>query len=146
LRILLGGIILALLALQIARQRFGWETSSDRRWVVSVTGLLAGFGTTVGNAAGPVMSIYLIGQKLDKQEFLGTAAWFFFLVNLSKIPLYTAFEMITPQTLTLDAALVPVVVLGALIGIYIAQRIPQQLFNLLVLVLAGIAAVRLIIT
>jgi hypothetical protein len=82
---------------------------------------------------------------LEKQEFLGTAGWFFFLVNSSKIPLYTALGMITSQTLRLDALLVPVVVLGALLGVLVARHIPQRAFNLLVLLLAGLAALRLVL-
>jgi hypothetical protein len=90
------------------------------------------------------MSIFLVSQRLDKHEFLGTAAWFFFLVNFSKVPLFVALGMITPQTLRLDALLVPVVVLGALIGVLVVRRIPQRVFNVLVLVLAGLAALRLV--
>ena len=144
LRILLGAIILALLGIQVSRQWFGWRPLPDRRWLVGTTGLLTGFGTTVGNAAGPVMSIFLVSQRLDKHEILGTAAWFFFLVNFSKIPLFVALGMITPQTLRLDAMLVPIVVFGALIGVLVVRRIPQRAFNFLVLVLAGLAALRLV--
>ncbi len=144
-RVLLGVIILILLGLQIARQRSAWQPLTNRRWLVGTTGLLAGFGTTVGNAAGPVMSIYLIGQRLEKQEFLGTAAWFFFLVNASKIPGFFALGMITPRTLRLDALLVPVVVIGAVTGVLVVKRIPQALFNTLVLLLAAIAALRLVL-
>jgi uncharacterized protein len=91
------------------------------------------------------MSIYLVSQRLDKQEFLGTAGWFFFLVNSSKIPLYVALGMITPRHLHLDAMLVPVVVLGALLGVLVARRIPQKVFNVLVLLLAALAALRLVL-
>ena len=99
----------------------------------------------MGNAAGPVMSIYLVSQRLDKQEFLGTSAWFFFLVNLSKLPLFYGLSMITPQTLQFDLVLLPVVVGGALAGAWLLRHIPQRLFNTLVLLLAGVAAVRLLV-
>ena len=144
LRVLIGAIILGLLGLQIARQRFGWEKMPDRRWFITTTGVLAGFGTAVGNAAGPVMSIYLISKRMDKQEFLGTAAWFFFIVNLSKIPFFLGLGMITPATLSLDALLVPVVVVGAIVGVLVLKRIPQAVFNAIVLSLAGVAAVRMV--
>jgi len=144
LRRLLGAIVLGLLGIQLARQWLGWQPLPDRRWLVGGTGLLAGFGTTVGNAAGPVMSIYLVGQKLGKQEFLGTAAWFFFVVNLSKIPGFVLLGMITPRTLTFDLLVAPVVMIGALIGVSVLKRLPQGVFNALVLCLAGVAAVRLL--
>lgn len=144
LRLLLGLIVLALLALQIARQRFKWDRIPSSRWFVALTGCLAGFGTTVGNAAGPVMSIYLISKKMDKFEFLGTSAWFFFLVNASKIPWFLLLDMITVRTLCFDAKLVPIVVVGAIVGAIFLQRIPQHIFNALVLLLAGIAGLRLV--
>jgi uncharacterized membrane protein YfcA len=144
LRILIGAIILSLLCLQIARRRFGWEKMPDRWWFVSGTGILAGFGTTVGNAAGPVMSIYLISKHLDKQEFMGTVAWFFFIVNVSKIPFFAALGMITPATLALDALLVPIVVCSAILGAVVLKRIPQSVFNVLVLALAGLAGLRMV--
>ncbi len=145
LRVLIGGIILGLLALQIAQQRFGWDKMPDRRWFIATTGVLAGFGTAVGNAAGPVMSIYLISKRLDKHEFLGTAAWFFFIVNLSKIPFFLSLDMITPSTLQLDAMLVPVVVVGAIVGVLVLKRIPQAVFNTIVLSLAALAALRMVL-
>lgn len=146
LRVLIGGITLGLLALQLAQQRFGWKNMPDRRWFIATTGVLAGFGTAVGNAAGPVMSIYLISKRLDKHEFLGTAAWFFFIVNLSKIPFFLSLDMITPTTLQLDAMLVPVVVVGAIVGVLVLKRIPQAVFNTIVLSLAALAALRMLLS
>ena len=83
-KLVLGWIVLALLGLEVGRQRFGWTGMPGRWWFVAVAGLLAGFGTTVGNAAGPVMSVYLISRGLPKEQFMGTWAWFFLIVNLAK--------------------------------------------------------------
>lgn len=143
-RVLLGAIVLLLLAVHVYRQRTPGSPRLDRRWLVGVTGLLAGFGTTVGNAAGPVMGIFLVGQRLEKHEFLGTSAWFFLLVNLSKVPFYIVLGMITPATLKLDAVLAPLAILGALAGARLLRWIPQRMFNTLVLLLAGLAALRMI--
>lgn len=145
LRVLIGAIVLVLLALQIARWRFGWEKMPDRWWFIATTGVLAGFGTTVGNAAGPVMSIYMVSKRLDKHEFLGTAAWFFFIVNLIKVPLYLSRGMITPTTFGFSMMLVPVMAIGAFAGLMLVKRLPQSAFNAIVLVLAGMAAVRLVL-
>ena len=144
LRTVIGVIIILLLLLEIARKHWGWERMPDRGWFVGTTGGLAGFGTTVGNAAGPVMSIYLVSSQLDKYEFLGTAAWFFFFVNLSKLPVYYSLDMITPATLAFDLKITPAVVVGALIGVTVLKRIPQAVFNVLVLALAGVAALRMV--
>ena len=50
-------------------------------------GIAAGVTTTVANAAGPIMSIYLLAQRLPKEDFIAAGVWFFFLVNLIYIPL-----------------------------------------------------------
>lgn len=144
LRPLLGVLVLFLLVLEVCRRKFGWERLSGRWWFVAVMGVLAGFGTTVGNAAGPVMSIYLISQGVLKEEFIGTAAWFFLIVNLTKLPIYVGGGMITPVTLHFDLWIAPLAALGAFFGVYVLGRIPQKLFDLLALALAGAAAVHLL--
>ncbi len=145
LRPVLGVLVLFLLALEVCRRKFGWQRLAGQWWFVAAMGLLAGFGTTVGNAAGPVMSIYLISQGVLKEEFIGTAAWFFLIVNLTKLPIYAGLGgVITSATLYFDLWIAPLTVLGALLGVFVLRRIPQQLFDVLALALAGLAAVRLI--
>ena len=140
----LGWIVLPLLLLEIARQVAGWTAVPARRWFTALAGLLAGFGTTVGNAAGPVMSVYLISQGLPKERFMGTWAWFFLIANLSKVPIFGALGIITATTLGFDLVVVAMVLVGALVGRRVFLLIPQRLFNALVLVLAAVAALRLI--
>ena len=144
LRVAIGILILGLLLLHIARQRYGLGRLAERWWFTAATGILAGFATTVSNAAGPIMGIYLLGRHMDKHQFLGTSAWFFFVVNASKIPGYAALGMMTGETLRFSLMLMPVVAVGALLGIRVLKRIPQVVFNVLILVLAGVAAVRMI--
>jgi uncharacterized membrane protein YfcA len=145
LRPVLGGLVLGLLALETTRQVLGLRYVPGGRWFVAITGLLAGFSTIVAHAAGPVMTVYLISQGMDKREFVGTAAWFFFLLNLTKVPFYLSEGMVTPVTLHYDLIVAPAVVVGALLGVYLIGRIPQRLFNVLALLLAAAAAVRLIV-
>ena len=143
-RLVLGWMVLMLLVLELCRRRFNWTDVPRRWWFVTTMGVLAGFGTTVGNAAGPVMGIYLISQGLRKEQFMGTAAWFFFIVNTSKLPIYASLGRITPATLQFDLIMIPIVVVAALVGRRLFSIIPQKLFDPLVLGLAGIAALRLV--
>jgi uncharacterized protein len=144
LRPIIGVLVLGMLAIEICRQRFGWEQMPHRWWFAAATGLLAGFTTFVANAAMPVMSIYLVSQDFDKRQFIGTAAWFFLILNVSKVPAYCAMHMLTWQMLPRAAALAPLTILGALFGVYVLSRIPQRFFDALALALAGVAAIRLI--
>jgi hypothetical protein len=145
LRVSIGVLILVLLLVHVIRQRYGFRGLSDRWWLTATTGILAGFATTVSNAAGPVMGIYLVGRHMDKHQFLGTSAWFFFLVNVSKIPGYAVLGMLTADTFQFDLLLMPIVAAGAVLGIRILKRIPQAAFDVLVLALAGVAAVRMVL-
>jgi len=145
LRPVIGWMVLAMLTIEIGRQWFRWEHMPHRWWFIAGTGFLAGLATFVANAAMPIMSIYLVSQDLDKHKFIGTAAWFFAILNLSKVPGYWAMGMLTPAMLPMNLWLAPLVILGALLGVYVLARIPQRFFNLLALLFAGIAAMRLVL-
>lgn len=143
-KLVLGILVIVLMAVEGGRQRFGWTKMPDQWWFIALMGLAAGFGTVVGNAAGPVMGIYLISRGMFKAEFMGTWAWFFMIVNLSKVPLFGSMGMITLDTLAFALVLIPFVILGAMIGKRLFLLIPQRVFDPLVLSLALIAAMRMV--
>ena len=141
----IGGVVLIMVVLELLRQRLGWENVPKQWWFAGAMGFAAGFSTIIAHAAMPVMTIYLLSLGMDKEKFIGTAAWFFFIVNLSKVPAYIAFGMITAETLRFDLYVAPVAILGGLLGVSVLAHIPQKLFNTLALVLAGVAALVLIV-
>ncbi|MEV6420899.1 sulfite exporter TauE/SafE family protein [Streptomyces sp. NPDC051662] len=96
-------------------------------------GVLGGFTTMVANAGGPVMSLYLLSAGFRKLGFLGTSAWFFLIVNTSKLPFSVGLGLVDGPSLLLDAALVLFVFPGALIGKACVDRIDQRLFERLVI-------------
>ncbi|MER8001346.1 sulfite exporter TauE/SafE family protein [Streptomyces sp. NPDC095613] len=96
-------------------------------------GVLGGFTTMVANAGGPVMSLYLLSAGFRKLGFLGTSAWFFLIVNTSKVPFSVGLGLIDARSLLLDAALVLFVIPGALLGKACVDRIDQRLFERLVI-------------
>jgi uncharacterized membrane protein YfcA len=98
-------------------------------------GVSTGFATTVANAAGPVMSLYLLSKRLPKEEFIATGAWFFFFINLTKVPIYVWHGMITPRSLVFDAMMVPAVLCGALTGRWVVGHINPKVFETLVILL-----------
>jgi uncharacterized membrane protein YfcA len=114
-------------------------------------GAAGGFTTFVSNSAGPVMNTYLAGLGLDKHALIGTSAWFYFAVNVAKIPLYLALgawsdggAFFTAEGLAYAAVLVPFVLAGVYGGRAVFHRIPQRLFLGLVLAFAAIGAVELL--
>lgn len=108
-------------------------------------GVLGGFTTMVANAGGPVMSLYLLSAGFRKLGFLGTSAWFFLIVNTSKVPFSVGLGLIDGPSLLLDAVLVLFVVPGALLGRALAHRINQSLFGQLVLAATVVGGVQLLL-
>lgn len=49
-------------------------------------GTLSGITTMLANAAGPLVSLYLLAISLPKPQLIATSAWFFLIINASKIP------------------------------------------------------------
>jgi uncharacterized membrane protein YfcA len=141
----LGGLVLVLVTLELARRRWSWERVPGKWWFAPLTGALAGFATTIGNAAGPIMALYLLNVRLPKRQFMGTAAWYFMIINWLKVPLFVSAKVITSDTLRFDLFAVPMLVVGAIVGVRVLPKIPQALFNVLVLLLAAGAAVHLIL-
>ncbi|MCB0136587.1 MAG: sulfite exporter TauE/SafE family protein, partial [Caldilineaceae bacterium] len=112
--------------------------------LAAVTGVSAGFTTMVANAAGPIMVIYLLAMRLPKYIFMGTAAWYFFILNLFKVPFSYSLGLINANSLPISLALAPVAVAGALTGRVLIRHINQQVFEVLALVLTFVAGLRLL--
>jgi uncharacterized membrane protein YfcA len=95
-------------------------------------GFFAGFATLAGNAGGPVMSIYLAAQNMNKKDFMGTWAVFFFIVNVTKLPLIgglvPGLQMINWDTIMLDIFLLPGLLAGVLIGRRVFMLMPEKYF------------------
>ncbi|MEU9389967.1 sulfite exporter TauE/SafE family protein [Streptomyces sp. NPDC048324] len=108
-------------------------------------GVLGGFTTMVANAGGPVMSMYLLSAGFRKLGFLGTSAFFFLIVNVSKVPFSAGLGLIDGRSLLLDAALAVFVVPGALFGKWAVHRINQKLFEQLVIAATIVGGLQLLL-
>src|ERR1700689_3537709 len=148
-RIMIGVIIVSLCVLGYWRRILSaptQETPGSWHWAVAAAlGITAGFITLVANAAGPLMAIYLIAMRLPKMEYVGTAAVFFMLLNLFKVPFMVDLGLITTQSFGFNLALAPAVLLGALAGRWLLVRVNQTLFEQLVLLLSAIGGILLIL-
>jgi len=144
---LIGGIILAMVALQVWRQRQADRIAAGiphTWWFGAVMGMLAGFNTMVANAAGPITVLYFLALGLPKLVFIGTGAWFYMLVNAFKVPFSIRLGLINGQSLVLDAVLLVPMIPGALLGPVILKQLNQRAFENMALVLTVIAAARLL--
>ena len=144
---IVGVITLVILAVNFWRSRRAatQDAPPSRIWFAALFGLAGGFATMIANAAGAIMLVYLISMRLPKDEFIGTSAWYFFALNVFKIPFSLALGFITAPSLGLNLRLAPLVAVGAVAGYFLARRIPQSVFNIVVQILAAASAVFLIL-
>ena len=144
--VIIGVIVLAMLCINYLRTKSGTENVPvpTQWWFAVGIGLLAGVATMMANAAGPIMIIYLVAMRLAKVEFVGTAAWFFFVINLVKVPFSANLQLMTAESVKLDLVMLPFVAGGALAGIVVLKVIPQKVFVAVVQILAAAAAVKLL--
>jgi uncharacterized membrane protein YfcA len=147
-RTMIGVIIVSLCVLGYWRRYLTVQTDATepKHWsVAAAIGIVAGFITLIANAAGPLMAIYLVAMRLPKMQFVGTAAVFFMVLNLFKVPFMVKLGLITAQSFEFNLMLAPAVLLGAFAGRWLLIRINQQLFEKLVLGFSAIAGILLIV-
>jgi uncharacterized membrane protein YfcA len=141
LRPVIGGIVFLMLVAYLVRR--ARRNATDIRPHPAIYGTAAGFATTVANAAGPVMNLYLLSKRLPKEEFIATGAWFFFVINLAKIPIYAWHGLFSRTSLTFDLLVVPAVVVGAVLGLKIVSRMRSDVFEWLVIALTAVSTLLL---
>ena len=109
-----------------------------------VAGIAAGFTSTIAHAAGPIVSLYLFSQNLGKTLFVGTVAWTFTLINLTKLPFYVGVGLIRRDVLVFDLFLVWLIPIGSYLGKWMHHRVSESAFNRVILVLTLIAGIQLV--
>ena len=162
--VIVGWPLLEVIDKDVARPVIGWLTiglltfklllDAQRETFLALTahkffawgmGFVAGVVTMLANAAGPVMTVYLLSQRLEKKEWLGVFSRFFLFINVFKVPFSRQLGIITGPSLVTNLLLLPVVILGILLGWQILKRIPQKPFERLIFGLTLFAAVWLVL-
>jgi uncharacterized protein len=127
-------------------KRKGTQLFPDKWWFAASMGVLGGFATMIGNVAGPVFAIYLLAMHLPKNNFIGTSAWFFMIINFTKFPLqFFVWNNIKPETLIVDLVTLPAIALGAFVGFKVVKIIPEHIYRVFVIVITAISAFLLLI-
>ena len=159
-RRLIGVILLLLVAITLIQRRSTSRRASDDETQEATTtlatpttsgrlsrlvyGSLAGFTTMVANAGGPVTSMYFLACRYPVKAFLGTTAWFFFLVNLVKLPFSISAGLVNTTTMSLTVICAPIVIVSALAGRRLAERMDQRVFEPIIIVLTIVSALPLL--
>lgn len=159
-KLTVGILASSILLFEFIRHKMGWTKIATNRPFRWGCGILAGATTILGNAAGAVSAAYFSSQGLDKKSFMGTNAVFFFLVNVSKIPLMLAatqiklrmgFEedaaqVMNGSTFLLTAIFLVPVVVGGYAGRKIYRAIPEKIFVPFILTLNFVTAIYIVVS
>jgi uncharacterized membrane protein YfcA len=140
----MGILVIILIGITPLVRKIDPSAGHWKYWLAPLFGVLAGITSMMANAAGTLVTLYLLWMNVDKNEFLGTNAWFFFIVNCCKVPFSMHLGLITAQSGLLNLFLVPAVLAGAFVGVWLVKRINQQVFEISVQVLTLVAGIRLL--
>jgi len=123
--VIISGVLMTVIKVEI----------KERKIFSIIVGFLGGFVTMIGNAAGPIMSIYFLSMGFNKNKFIGTAAWFFLFVNLFKVPFHIfIWNTIDLEIFLFDLSLFPLILIGAIIGVWMVKKIPERPYKIFVIV------------
>lgn len=141
-RKLMALIIIFTVIMMIAMEFRKTTTIPGNKLFVIVTGLAAGFTTMLGNLAGAFANIYFLAMRMSKNDFIGTAAWLFLVINLFKLPFQVLYwKNITAATLHTDLILLPALIAGFWAGLKIVSRIKDDSYRKVVIVLTFLGAI-----
>lgn len=138
---------MAIIILLTVAMMFWWDRQKDIEipknwWFAGVMGLCAGFTTMVGNLAGAFSNIFFLAMRVPKQIFIGTAAWLFFIVNITKLPIHIfVWETVSIETFAVNIRLIPGVFLGFYVGVKLVEKIHEEAYRKMILILTALGAV-----
>ncbi|WP_400075343.1 sulfite exporter TauE/SafE family protein [Winogradskyella sp. R77965] len=105
-------------------------------------GFLTGFTTMIGNLAGPISNVYFLAIRFPKNEFIGTAAWLFFIINVIKLPFHIfIWKTVTPESLILNSILIPAAAIGFFLGARIVKLISNVNYRRFILIITALGGI-----
>lgn len=140
---LLGILIILMIALGFYLD-YRPATFMQKPWAAYSMGFFGGIVTMLANAAGPIFSLFLLEQKLDKETYVSTRAWAFFIVNFIKLPLYFSLGFLSLESAEASLYALPGLLVGAFIGYRVLKKVKPVQFKWLIRSMSIIAAFKLV--
>ena len=137
LRLFIGAICVVIVLIQLyvqlkVRRKSNPVAYRPRIWQGVTVGIIAGITSTLAHAAGPIILLFLLPQKLEKRVFVGTALLYFFVGNSAKLIPYITGNIITRETILESVRLIPWVIGGTLLGVWLNKRISGKIFSYII--------------
>ncbi len=137
---------MAIIILGSVAMMYWWDRRKSKavptHWAFSgFVGTIAGITTMIGNLGGAFSNIYFLAMRLPKNQFIGTAAWLFLIINVLKLPLHIfVWGTITTDTLIFNLKLIPGIISGIILGIRLVKFIKDDFYRKMILVLTALGA------
>ncbi len=129
---------------EIKNNKNGTNIPSSSKVLYILIGVLSGFSSMIGNAAGPIFAVYLLAMQYKKNKYIAVTAVFFFAVNWIKLPFHVfLWNTINWQTLKIIPLVIPIIFLGSFLGVFIAKRINEKKYRIFIITMTVIAALQL---
>ncbi len=145
LNLCVGSICLVFVALQLYRLLGGYVPRIPPGPGGGIaSGGFAGIVSTVAHSAGPVITIYLLEQRMEKTRLVATMVLFFLVVNCSKLPTYIGLGLINSRTLVESALFATFVPVGIMAGLWMHKRLAEKPFTLIMYLGAAVAGARML--
>ena len=145
-KVIMAIIIVASVMIMLWLQKGSKEDVPDYYWFAALTGIAGGFTSMIGNLAGAAMAVYLLSMRLPKNSFIGTSAWFFMVINWFKVPFHViGWKTITLNTFLLDIITIPLIGLGAWLGIFIVKNLREQAYRWFIISMTLVAAIFMLV-
>lgn len=142
----MAAIIIVSVLMMIYFEKSDQNKIPTGRSFTAVLGFAAGFTTMIGNLAGAFSNIFFLALRIPKNEFIGTAAWLFFIINLFKLPFHLfSWETVSLETLQINATLLPGIIIGFLVGIKVVARFKDTQYRYFILGMTLVGAVLLLL-
>lgn len=145
-KVVMAATIFGSLAVMIWMETDGKEKIPDNVYLGIAAGFLGGFTSMIGNLEGTVMAVYFLSMRLPKNNFIGTTAWFFLVINWFKVPFHIwAWHTINLDSGILALTLLPVIVAGAFAGIWLVKKMSDRTYRWFIIAMTAVAAVVMIL-
>ncbi len=146
LNIAIGVLALSFVAFQFVKEWiFQAEGAFAPNHAIGVPcGIGAGITSTFAHGAGPVVSLFLIPQRMPKEIYVGTTVLVFTCINWIKMPFFVWQRIITWETVLTGAYYLPLIPLGVWFGIWLNRKCSERVFLRLVYLFTFVAGLQLI--
>ena len=113
-----------------------------KHWLfASSMGLLSGITSMIGNLAGSFVNVFFLAIRLPKNEFIGTAAWLFLIINVFKLPFHIfVWKTVTTETLLLNLFLIPGILIGFFTGVMLVKLLNNEVYRKFIMAVTAVGA------